>query len=1178
MSAPTLIVGLGGTGSKIVLKVSEKVTDEQRKNIGFAVFDTDVNELRQIRMKNPFVYTIQTSTKLSVGEYLDIDKHSRDTWFPVNSILNSKTLTEGAGQVRAISRLAFETAVRAGKMEELHKAIEDLYRLEGNEYEQALRVIIVSSLAGGTGSGLLLPVALYIKNYLATRFRQSANITRGFFILPEVFYEVIKGQAERNNLKSNAYATLRELDAFLMKGDATLPDRYKNSVKLEFPCAGTNEFETYDVRPYDFCFLFDAQNADGKKLNSFSQYLDHAANCIYAQSIGPMNKRSNSSEDNTIRKLAEERGRNRYAGAGTSMLIYPNEDVRKYLALTWAKETVSDQWLVYDNMFKKQKEQIARMRKSGVKAPDITAEKHYVDTVEQYAKNKDPFSTAIVNSCIRYDETGVVKIADKWDEYLDALVKKITVENSSGQDELDTARRTASDAIHEITGENNTGIIRTNEQTWDIYVSAYENLRKYTAMVQKYSDNTAHTIAFTIFKAPNESVVTDKYNYQVETYLRDEEGNFIHPCAVRYFLYKVLDMMKKRKLALDEECLKKLKYFDSFEKNNFDDQSTEDVVESVYDLSKTKKVGIRDRIRKRLSSDQEDLKGAYQELLRKTDEYRVDSVLVEVFEEGIEYIRSIVDAYQKFFLSFDDKIASIVKERENLERKYNAPKGNAARYVCASATCLRSLALDSPYTGDFYNIPNELAENIYTKVREYAMRPKKVMNYKNKKTSDKLHEQDTEYVNYFSKLFSEGIIGHFEESVLETYSDKVNMDIIQAIEKEAEYEEGLHDPERIHQYVLRVFDESKVLASPFIEKPLGEEKDPINSCAYNDKLNPHDDSAKSHLIDSELFNFGGEEDPDIPINMILFYKSFYGLRANDLSKFAPPQKSVTHNRSAGEYFKSYFELIGKIHPEPHRSKVITPHIDRWWHNVNMLPDLDDGNQLEQEKRIFAAFFWGIIGGSIDLFETGYDERDYRVLDERLGMDEEDNRLVVSNGTPCDRLYEVLDALSIYPNLVNHIMDDIENKITEEINENVSIEDSFLIKYLNSFRAKEFPFVENDGVRSIFDLPLLLKKSVTRECYFEDRVVRILVAELEEIQKYVTHFCTDKELPLVMKDIIMKQFDAFLFDIEVESETWKDIYHDYLFTRTCGIISRTLKALNLKDEAFYVEEKQQELSR
>ena len=202
MNAPTLLVGLGGTGCKIISKVSQLATPEQRENIAFAAFDTDINELRDIQRANPFIKIVQTSTKQTVGEYLNHDIHARDTWFPVNAILNGKALSEGAGQVRSISRLAFDTALRAGKLEQLHEAIQSLYKVEEDKVDQALRVVIVSSLAGGTGSGLILPVGLYIKNYLESHFRQNANITRGFFILPEVFYEVITGQAERNNLKN----------------------------------------------------------------------------------------------------------------------------------------------------------------------------------------------------------------------------------------------------------------------------------------------------------------------------------------------------------------------------------------------------------------------------------------------------------------------------------------------------------------------------------------------------------------------------------------------------------------------------------------------------------------------------------------------------------------------------------------------------------------------------------------------------------------------------------------------------------------------------------------------------------------------------------------------------------------------------------------------------------------
>lgn len=68
MSAPTLLIGLGGTGCKIVQKVSNLVTPEQRKKIAFVMFDTDINELREVEESSPFIKTIQTSTRQTVGE------------------------------------------------------------------------------------------------------------------------------------------------------------------------------------------------------------------------------------------------------------------------------------------------------------------------------------------------------------------------------------------------------------------------------------------------------------------------------------------------------------------------------------------------------------------------------------------------------------------------------------------------------------------------------------------------------------------------------------------------------------------------------------------------------------------------------------------------------------------------------------------------------------------------------------------------------------------------------------------------------------------------------------------------------------------------------------------------------------------------------------------------------
>lgn len=1154
MNAPTLIVGLGGKGSEVALRVSKMLTAEQRQKIGFAVFDTDVNELRTIKERNPHVKTIQTSTKLSVGEYLDIDVHSRDTWFPVNAILNSKTLTEGAGQVRAISRLAFETAVRAGKLEPLHEAIEDLYKLEGNEYDQALRVIIVSSLAGGTGSGLILPVALYIKNYLATRFRQSANITRGFFLLPEVFYGVIPGQAERNNLKSNAYATLRELDAFLMKGDSTLADKYNDTVKMEFPIAGTDEFEEYNVRPFDFCFLFDAQNADGKKLNSFDKYLEHAANCIYSQSIGPMNKRSNSSEDNTIRKLAAERGRNRYAGAGSSMLIYPYEDVRDYIALNWTKECVSDQWMMFDKQFEKQAKKNAKRRSEGIPTADLKQSESYITNVEQLAANKNPFAKSIVEQCTIYDKKGINISGYKWERYIDALIKQIETSSAAGSNKLDGQKEKVSGALEELNEKESIN-------DWNAYAEVYGDLDEYRKMIERHTDETADTIAYAMFRADDDEDINDTQEYQIEHHFKTD-GKFIHPNAIRYFLYKVLVELEGRKNALSEDNKDILKYFDNFEQMILGDDENAKSIEALG----RKRVSIVNKIAHKPTGEQSDLFDGYTEFFKKTNDYRSSSVLEAVYTEAIEYVQDICEAFESFFKSFGTEIKGIEKKIHVLENKHNNTKGLAARYVCASKTCLENMLDSAPYTNGYNVIDGELSKEIYNRIREYAM-----------------NSRAKENKEFFSDLFEHGIVGFFRNSVSELYNTAVNMDIISAIEKEAEFEKKIYDPTEAELYVKHVFDESKVLASPFIEKPLGEERDPINSCAYNNELNPRDDSPRSKLIDKELKNFGGEEDEDIPKNTILFYKSFYGLRANDLSKFAPGEDTDTYTRPDGEYYKAYFELVTKIHPEAHRSKVITPHIDRWWHNVSKMPDLDEGNQRRQEYDVYAAFFWGMLNKHIQLLDDGNSNRPVYRLSSRLIKDigeyaDNNNVLVVSNSTPCDNLYEVVDALSIYPALVNKIIENTKKAIDKEVDANVQPENGMLTKCLSEFRVREFPVDEKgeNNVRSIFDLPILVKKSVPTEQYYEEKVLKILDVSLSEIKKYVYKFSNESEAAPVIGSIIMDQYAKYLAFIKHESKSWKKIVNDVLFITTCDKISEFLEEVGQEELSSKVIEKCEEL--
>ncbi|MBQ1926961.1 MAG: hypothetical protein II180_12680 [Proteobacteria bacterium] len=1094
MIAPTLLIGLGGTGSKIVQRVAKLVTEEQLSRIGFAVFDTDINELRDIQRANPFIKTIQTSTKLSVGEYLNIDTHARDEWFPVNSILNSKTLTEGAGQVRAISRLALETAIRQGNMEPLHQAVENLYKLEEDHSDQALRVVIVSSLAGGTGSGLILPVALYLRNYLATRFQQSANITRGFFILPEVFYEVIRGQSERNNLKCNAYATIRELDAFLMKGDGTLPEKFERTVKLEFPRVGSKDFDEYNIRPYDFCFLFDAQNTEGKKLNSFDQYLDHAASCIYAQSIGPTNKRSNSSEDNTIRELCAERGRNRYAGAGSSRLLYPVDDVREYVAIKWTQECVSNAWLKFDKMFSDQRAKNSEMLEQGITVKDADPAESYIQSVEQLADQRDPFAKALQDQCMMYDNDGLRVLGTRWDEYMKNL--KAFVEQSVKQSpDLDAQREAVQGRLGDIVG---------GSDTYERIADAWHEIEKYWQLVVRKCDDTAQNVAYAIFQAQSDNVTAEKRNYQLETYLRDSNNSFIHPNAVRYFLYKCAALFKQELTVTNNKLNKELvAYHDETFKTMADDPETEGV-ETVDQLG-DRKLSMRDKMKNRMGNttdEQDDMKDIMSQMVQKADEYRVLGVLACVLKEGQNYLNSLCEAFKCFYDNFAVKISDMSRRLNEISRKYVNAAGKTTRYVCASKECLDKMVKRMPYTGGIVQIDGDLADTIYSKVRKYAIEKDKPR-------------------NAFTVIFEDGIIGYFKAKVMKEYGLRVDVDILTALEKEIELLEGEQEPAVLEQKVIKVIDNTRNLSNPFIERPLGEQRAPISACAYNPALDPHDDSPRSMLVGKVLKNFGGSADDDISRNEIVFYQAIYGLRANKLSKFSP---AVEGSHGEGEYFKAYYELVNQITPSTERTPVITPHIDCRWHVVANMPDLDETNQKNLENRIYRAFMLGLLYRMIECSTTPRGKYIYKL---RFGRNPED--FVVSNKTPCDEFYEVLDALTINPVIVSNILKDTNRQLDREVTSKTLFVHSKLYKSLLSLQIRQY---EDIQPVTLFDLVSLLKISAPSTEFTSSRGYEILEAMLDTVHDYMARITPESELEVCFGNFVYEHYLTFYNHLDV----------------------------------------------
>jgi hypothetical protein len=1119
MLAPTLIVGLGGIGSKITAKLSAMITDaRQRERINFIVFDTDVNELSRIKRENPFIRTVQTSTNMTVGDYLHLDEYTRDNSFPVNPNLYRKTLSEGAGQVRAISYLAFVTAMKRGYMEPLDNAIYDLYKLESVPSTQVLRIIIVSTLAGGTGSGLILPVSMYIKQFLKTRIQIPGSITRGFFILPEILYGAVAAEPMRNAFKTNAYAVLRELNAFILKADGNMPERYKDKVHLMFPKAGTSEFEEYDVLPMDFCFMFDAQNIEGKKLNSTEQYLDHAATCIYAQSIGPMNTRSNSSEDNTIRTLVSGQSRNRYAGAGASELNYPSDHILRYIALKWAAQTVSDHWTVFDRDYHKKSIENNRARLRGHNVPEIDPATEYVNSVDFAAENGNAFAMFSRNASYRFDKDGFTEISCKWNEYIDALMKYVQRISRGGQSEIDNSRDTAQSAVEALSSGSKEKI------DMDIFRNAYNYLLTYKELVSRRVGDVGRVAAYELFKFNDEEDVTvQELPTQIETYMRDNSKQFMHPNAARYFLYKTLQTLIAKLAEAEKKKENAEKVFKSFD-TLFDDPDS-DVIESIGDfMRKIDDMGWWARITKKHEGEIKDFVEQYESLLGTIADYRVTAPYVMVLTGAVKYVRSLCRSFETFYRSFDTNVGDIERQIKASEEKYRMKKGNAVRYVCTSKKCLDRFYEKMEFTGNAIQIPGELCQRIYSQVRLFSFSPEV-------KTS-----------TFFKDIFDNEILRHFMTSVMEAYSMDIKMDVIRALEVEAEYEEDIQERSLVTEYVKQVIKDTKKLSDPFINRPVGEEPVPINACAFNKKLYLIDNPEREEFVNSELLSFGGvpSDDDEINTERILFYSAIYGLFPYDLLKFSPPQKSKTVTLEAGEYNKAYFDLISRIEPNTLTTPVITPHIHKHWHLISEMPDLNDELQKKQEKTIYKALILGLLYQQIRYEKTG-SKFTYRLwLNNRI----DEIRLTVSNGTVCDTFHEIIDALTINPVIVKRILSAVDSKLEmEQRNNIVKYEQSALFKGIDSLTLPELS--GTDRRMSIFGIAAAYKATMPPDKFILEQGLDLLETTLETLYEQIEILCPESERGIRYVKLIEDQLNLFIGNFDLYKEKHSSVTDDYM---------------------------------
>ena len=206
---PTLILGIGGIGCRIAANINDLLRPEDREHIAIIGMDTNVLDLN--KLANRGIRTIQTSDERTVGEYLSAHPE-HISWFPVHQYTVSRGMLQGAGQIRAISRLGAIASEEAGKFLPIKEEIQRIRENRGELHRSNLTVMVVGSIPGGTGAGLFLQMPYYIRKIM----REEADlniIIRGMFVGPDITTGVNPSKINQDAVRVNAYACLKELNA-----------------------------------------------------------------------------------------------------------------------------------------------------------------------------------------------------------------------------------------------------------------------------------------------------------------------------------------------------------------------------------------------------------------------------------------------------------------------------------------------------------------------------------------------------------------------------------------------------------------------------------------------------------------------------------------------------------------------------------------------------------------------------------------------------------------------------------------------------------------------------------------------------------------------------------------------------------------------------------------------------
>lgn len=354
---PAVIIGLGGTGKWALTYIKKNLLDTYGGVMPRAVrllsFDTTsekasrdgvpqeedarVGDL-QLDKQAEFVY-LGGNIQEICRDIRDRGEHPHiGSWLQARTYLQTADsdafdISRGAGQKRPFGRMAIfydlQQFVQSKIANKIETALAEV--IDANNHQAPVEIYIVASLAGGTGSGMVIDVA-HLARWFAYRQVRTGFAIRGFLALQNTFRSVIKTE----QVQPQVFSAMRELDRFMQVFDQQYPIVYDpNNQALQTIYGGKLG------KLFDNCYLLDASREhmplDGYEpkygvypsiADSITMLLDGSTGDAYAQHYKNVNTRIADVQSKLKQPI--------YSSMGSYSLILPVEDMIAGLSYRFA--------------------------------------------------------------------------------------------------------------------------------------------------------------------------------------------------------------------------------------------------------------------------------------------------------------------------------------------------------------------------------------------------------------------------------------------------------------------------------------------------------------------------------------------------------------------------------------------------------------------------------------------------------------------------------------------------------------------------------------------------------------------------------------------------------------------------------------------------------------------------